>query len=297
MRAGARVFGGVACLAAALLATAGEARAEEAGASFDEWITLDEDPVREPPWVKIQLGLVGWIESRSRIRGDRRGVVGTELENLEQGQGLDDSGVGPSWRISVGQALRVGFKGDQLTRGGSFQQQDEAVIFNGVVIAGPGGYVRTRFEFLSLGAYASWSPIAGADYRLTFLGGLQYFKLALKLTGTAELSNPRVFSDQAAGELLSPIFGGQFELRPFDALGVYTRIEFMNWSWATVGLKDAQYFDFRLGGRVFFFDDLFAFGTEYRFLLLAAKTRSQGSSRLDGAVGLNGLSLFLEFRF
>lgn len=308
MRAGARVLLGVASLWGALApgAAAQDGGAEpsldgwerEGDAGFDEWITLDEEAARPPPWVQAEVGFVGWVEVRSQIRADRRGVAGTELRNLEDEQGLDSAGIGPAFRITVGQALRVGFKGDHLIRSGSLQQQQGEVVFDGTQIAAPGDYVRTRFEFLTLGTFASWSPIAGRDYRLTVLGGLQYFRFDLKLSGTASVRNGALVSERVRGELLSPVFGGQFELRPFDALGIYTRIEFMNWSWSDVRLKDAQYFDFRLGGRIYFFDDLFAFGGEYRFMLLRARTRGEDSDRrVNGAVALNGLAFFLELRF
>jgi len=308
VRAGARVLIGVASLWGALALGAG---AQDSGgdsgldewegeqdAGFDEWITLDEDAARPPPWVQAEVGFVGWVEARSQIRADRRGVAGTELRNLEDEQGLDSAGIGPAFRITFGQALRVGFKGDHLIRSGSLQQQDREVVFDGKQIAAPGDYVKTRFEFLTLGTFASWSPIAGRDYRLTVLGGLQYFRFDLELTGTALARQSVLLRQRVRGELLSPVFGGQFELRPFDALGIYTRIEFMNWSWKDLELKDAQYFDFRLGGRIYFFDDLFAFGGEYRFMLLRARARDEDSARrVNGAVALNGLAFFLELRF
>ncbi|MEZ6184317.1 MAG: hypothetical protein R3F62_04805 [Planctomycetota bacterium] len=284
---------------AALCACGLVAVAEEGqGAGLDEWITLDEDAAREPPWVQIETGFVGWLECRTRVRADNNGVRGTELRNLEQDQGLPSSGIGPAFRLSVGQALRVGLKGDHLVRSGEFERQDEPITFKGVRLAEPGSYVRSRFELLSLGTFAAWSPIAGADYRLTFYGGLQYFRFELKLTGTPQsAAQPTFRSERVRGELLSPVFGGQFELRPFDALGIYTRIEFMNWSWKEAQLKDAEYFDFRLGGRIYFLDDLLAFGGEYRFMLLSAETSGDDDRRVDGAVGLNGLAFFLEVRF
>ena len=40
---------------------------------------------------------------------------------------------------------------------------------------------------------------------------------------------------RSRGELFTPFFGGHVELTPFPYLSVFTRIQFISWSWQQIG--------------------------------------------------------------
>ena len=114
----------------------------------------------------MQNGLITWLETRSKVRADRNGLRGTELNDLEKDQGLDSFGFAPWLEFSIGGKVRVGADGSWFVRDGDYEQQDNQVIFNGVVLAERGDFVKTRFEFGNVGAWLEWDALYGRTYRI-----------------------------------------------------------------------------------------------------------------------------------
>ena len=96
---------------AILLALSGEARGQDAGPidpepGFESWIVIEEEVAPEPALLRLDLGFVAWTSARSRIRADRNQVPGTRLNDLEELQGLDSSGLAPWIELSIGTKVR-----------------------------------------------------------------------------------------------------------------------------------------------------------------------------------------------
>lgn len=262
---------------------------------LESWVILEEEIVPEPPLLRLEVGFVAFIEARSRIRSDRGGLRGSDLQDLEGEQGLETSGVGPYLNFSLGGKVRGGGEVFQFVRGGDFSPQSESVDFNGNRMAERGDLLRSRFEFLAISSYVEWDVLYGQKYRIGLLGGLRYFRLDFDLTGIS-IRTGRNFTSRIQGELISPSFGGLIELTPFPYLTVSTQAQFMNWSWHAVELASARYFELRMGARLNLIPDVFTIGVEYRFLVLDVLPRD-ASGRLEGALTASGLGFNLGFAF
>ena len=75
------------------------------------------------------------------------------------------------------------------------------------------------------------------------------------------------------------------------------RIQFMNWSWSAVDLKDARYLDFRLGALVHLVPEVFSVGLEYRYFVVRATGSADEDRRLEAAMAGSGVGLTLSFTF
>ena len=267
--------------------------------ALESWIVLEAETAPEPPLLRLEAGLIGFIESRSQLRADRAGRRGTDLRDLEAEQGLQSGGLGPWLELSIGGKVRGGFDLLQFVRGPSgFDQQDEPVDFDGRRVAERGDFLESSFEFLSLGAFVEWDLLFGRTYRIGLVGGLRYFRLDFDLRSLQVQRPPyQTYQTRVRGELLSPFFGGLIELTPFPYLSVYTQVQFMNWSWETVDLSEASYFNFRLGARLNVIPELFSVGLEYRFLILSAKPSEAGGRRVEGELAASGLSVYVTVAF
>lgn len=267
--------------------------------ALESWIVLEEETAPEPPLLRLEAGLMGFIESRSQLRADRAGVRGTDLTDLETQQGLQSGGLGPWLELSIGGKVRGGADLLRFVRGGSgFDQQDDPVDFDGRRVADAGDYLESSFKFLSVGAFVEWDVLYGRTYRIGLVGGLRYFRLDFDLRSLKVQRPPyQTFHTRVRGELLSPFFGGLIELTPFSYLSVYTQVQFMNWSWDAVELSEARYFHFRLGARLNVIPEFFSIGLEYRFLILSAKPSQTNSRRLEGDLSANGLGVYVTVAF
>ena len=265
---------------------------------LDEWVTLEGARAPEPPLLRAHVALVGWIECRTRVRSDDGGVAGSELDDLEKNQGLDSGGVAPWIELSLGRAVRGGVDASWFARGGELTRQETQVVFDGGVIAQPGGYLRPEFELLTLGAFVEWDFLADQSYRIGLVGGVRYFRFDLRLTGLVDPSSTTFTRTESRGALTSPFFGGLVELTPFDYLSVLARIEFMNWSWDDVELREAHYFALRLGAAVHPVPGTLSIGLEFRYSSVRAEGRDpEGEARVDGAVSSAGAALTLNLSF
>lgn len=274
---------------------------EEGDLDFEElekWIVLREEAAPPPPLVRAQLGPVFWIDVQSEIRADRAGVRGTRLDDLEGAQGLRSSGVSPWIELSIGRDVRGGADVLYLERGGEPTRQDGDVFFDGVHLAAPGDVVDTRFQLLTTSGYVEWDPLYGKTYRFGLLGGVRYFRLQAKFRGVRSQLSPAVVTLRRRAELLSPLFGGFVELTPFEMLTVSARVQFMNWSWSDVGLRDARYLEFRLGGVVQLIPGVLGVGADFRYLVVRAEgDNDDDRRRMEGGMAASGVALTLTLAF
>jgi len=295
----------VATVAALAVAAPAAAQEEEPPAPGDpgfdlaSWIVLEEEATPEPPLVRAAVGFVAWVENRTQIRSDRGGLRGTDLDDLEEEQGLDEGGLAPWIELSVGREVRIGADASFFLRSGEFTRQDDPVAFDGFEMADAGDLVRPRFEFYTASAFIEWDPLLGERYRIGLVGGVRYFRFDMDLEAVRARRSPTKLTRRARGELLSPFFGGLVDLRPFPYLDVRTRVQFMNWSWEEVRLKEARYLEFRVGAALKPIPDVLGIGFEFRFVVIEAETDTGETqdSRLEGALLTSGASLTIELAF
>ena len=267
---------------------------------LDTYGVLDEPERPEPPLLRAHVALVGWIECRTSIRADRSGVLGTDLDDLESELGLDGAGVAPWVELSVGQEVRGGVDGTWFGRGGDLVRQERRIVLDGRLVAEPGGYARAQFALLSLGTFVEWDFLYDATYRIGLVGGVRYFRFDLEVKSQVTPSDTAFSRVETRGELISPYFGGLVELTPFPYLSVLARIEFMNWSWNAVELREARYFSLRLGFAVHPVPERVSIGAELRYARIRAQGRERegrGGSRVDGELGTLGLALVVNVSF
>lgn len=263
---------------------------------LESWIVLEEEAAPEPPLVRLDVGFVAYIEVESSTRVDRRGITGTDMDDLEEEQGLDSSGVGPWIELSIGGKVRGGVEASFFSRGGDFEVQDEEIVFDGVQVAEPGDIVEARMDFLTLTGFVEWDALYGKTYRIGMLAGLRYFRLEQELTGVRSGLRPTKITERVRGELISPFFGGLAELTPFPYLTVFTRVQFIIWSWDAVDLKESRYLQFRLGASLNPIPDVLSITSEFRFLVVRARSSGSGR-RYEGAISAVGLAITLGLRF
>jgi hypothetical protein len=67
----------------------------------------------------------------------------------------------------------------------------------------------------------------------------------------------------------------------------------MNWSWHSVGLKEARFFEFRLGAIFNVIPEVLSLNLEYRFMAIQAEANGGD----DGAIAANGLVVSVTFSF
>lgn len=261
---------------------------------LEDWFVLEEEDAPEPPLLRLEVGVLAFVESRTEMRSFKGGARGSELRDLEQQQGLDEGFVAPWLELSIGSKVRGGADAFFFVRGGENTIQDETLVFDGEVVATPGYPARPRFSLVSVSGFVAWDALYGRTYRLGLLGGLRYFRLDAAFTGVLDGVET---THRARGELLSPFFGGSFHLTPFPYLTVSSRVQFMNWSWRAVGLREARYFDFRLGAQINVVPGALGVALEYRFLVIQAEARERGDPGLDAAMAAHGLSLALVFTY
>jgi hypothetical protein len=304
----------VAGLLAVLLATPGAA--EERGrkpkappvsrakppppVSFNPDFSLfEEEAAPDPPLLRVDFGVVGWVENRTEIRSDRFNQVGTQFEDLEQEQGLASAGAAPWIELTIGGRWRGGADASWFVRGGErLKQQEERAVFDGVVLAEPGDYLRTSFQLLTCSGFVQWDALYARTYRLGLVGGVRYFRLDATMEGVRR-QLPHSRSVRVRGELLSPFFGGHVELTPFPYLSVLTKIQFMAWSWEKIGLKEARYFEFRLAATLHVIPELLSLTVEYRFRVIRVEARANTTRarRILGGMQSNGLVFGVSLRF
>lgn len=267
---------------------------------LDTWGVLDEPRPPEPPLLRSHVALVGWIECRTSIRADRSGIQGTDLDDLEGELGLDSSGVAPWIELSLGTSLRGGVDGCYFLRGGALARQERRIVLDGQLVADPGGFARSRFEFLTLGTFVEWDFLYDSTYRVGLVGGVRYFRFDLRVRSQPTPAATTFRTVGVRGELVSPYFGGLVELTPFPYFSVLARIEFMNWSWNEVSLREARYFSLRLGLAVHPIPERFSVGVELRYARVRAQGRGRedgGGSRVDGELGTLGAALVINLSF
>jgi hypothetical protein len=266
---------------------------------LEEWIVLREDTAPPPPLLRAQAGVVVWFDIRSRIRADDEGVRGTPLEDLETFQGLESSGVSPWLELSIGGDLRGGADFLYLLRGGEVERQDDEILFDGVRLARPGDLIESRFELVTTSGFIEWDPLYGRTYRFGMVGGARYFRLQGSLHAVRPGASPVDLTVRRRGELISPFFGGFVELTPFEYLSVAARVQFMNWSWRSVGLKEARYLEFRLGGTVHLVPGRLGAGIEFRYFVIRAEAREEGGDpqRLEAGMAASGVAFTLTLSF
>lgn len=263
---------------------------------LESWLVLEEEDAPEAPLFDVSIGGVGFIEARTQVRASRSWAAGTRLTDMEEEQGLQEEFGAPWLEMTIGDLVRGGIDVGYWSRGGSMTRQEATLVFGGRTIAEPGDYVRPRFSYLNLGGFLEWNVIYGRTYRIGLVGGLRYFRLAAELRAARLGGVGRFETARARGELLSPFFGGLFELTPFPYLSVYSQIQFMSWSWKAIDLRSCRYFQFRLGAKLNVAPGRVSFGVEYRFLVVDAEARG-GKTGLDAAISANGLGLSLIFSY
>lgn len=266
---------------------------------FESWIILEEEDVPEPAFLRLDLGFLAFIENRSRIRADRNNRVGTRLDDLEGSQGLDTAGVGAYGEFSLGGKIRGAADMLWYDRGGQNEQQSEEVVFDGVTMAQPGDFLRTRFEFLSLAGFVEWNAVYGKTYRIGLQGGLRYFRFDIEVTAARSRLQPPVRQQSLTAEILSPFFGGLIELTPFPVLSVFTSVQFIIWSWEQVKLRSTRFLNFRMGLTINPIPGVFGLTVEYRFLVVQAENSgsSRGDRRVEGALTSNGVGISVALHF
>lgn len=264
---------------------------------LESWIVLREEAALPQPLLRLQLGTIFWVDVQSQLRADNGGVPGSRLEDLEGEQGLRASGVSPWLELSLGRDIRGGADVLHLLRHGGPTVQDDDVVFDGVTLARKGDVVDARFEVLTASGFIEWDPLYGRTYRFGMLGGARYFQLSARLKGIRGVLRPVEVRRTRRGELISPFFGGFVELTPFDYLSVSARVQFMNWSWHTVGLKDARYLDFRLAANIHVVPEVLSVGMEFRYLVVRAAASDEDDRRLEAGMAGSGVGLSLSFAF
>jgi hypothetical protein len=265
---------------------------------LEGWIALREEAVEPPPPVRASFAAIGWFDLRTRIRADRFGIEGSHLDALEADQGLPSGGASPWTEITIGRTIRGGFDFLQLARTGQFEHQASDVVFDGVRVARRGDVARASFEVLTTSGFVEWDPLYGRTYRFGLVGGARYFRLSGGLEGVRAADSPTTISVRRQGELLSPFFGGFVELTPFPSLTVATRIQFMNWSWSALGLRDARYLEFRLGGTINIVPGVLGIGAEFRYLVVRAEAKQEeGGRRLEAGLAASGAALVVTLSF
>lgn len=265
---------------------------------LERWIVLREEAAPPPPLVRLQVGPVLWVDVQSEIRADAMGVRGTRLDDLEEQQGLTGSGASPWLELSIGSDLRGGADLLYLDRGGQPTVQDADVFFDGVHVARPGDVIDARFQMFTTSGYVEWDPLYGRTYRFGLIGGVRYFRLQASFTGARPGLAPEVLTVRRTAELISPFFGGFVELTPFEYLTVSTRVQFMNWSWSDIGLKDARYLEFRLGGVVHVIPGILGIGADFRYFVIRAEGDDDDDDhRLEAGLAGSGVGLTLTLTF
>jgi hypothetical protein len=266
---------------------------------LESWIVLREDSAVPQPLLRLQLGSVFWIDVQSQLRADRGGREGTRLIDLEGEQGLTASGVSPWIELSLGRNIRGGADLLHLVRHGPPTVQRREVVFDGATLARPGDAIDAHLEVLTASGFVEWDPLYGRTYRFGLLGGARYFALSARLSGLRRSApfEPQKVTRRVRDELLSPFFGGFVELTPFEYLTVSARVQFMNWSWSNVGLKDARYLDFRLGAQVHVVPELLSLGVEFRYLVIRAAGTDDDDRRLEAAMAASGVALTAALTF
>lgn len=265
---------------------------------LERWIVLREEAAPRPPLVRAQFGPVLWVDVQSEIRADGKGVRGTRLDDLENQQGLTASGASPWLELSIGSDLRGGGDLLYLERGGQPTEQETDVFFSGVHLARPGDLIDSRFTMFTASGYVEWDPLYGKTYRFGLIGGVRYFRLQASFTGARPGLAPEVLTLRRSAELLSPFFGGFVELTPFEYLTVSTRVQFMNWSWNDIGLKEARYLEIRLGGTVHVVPGVLGIGADFRYFVIRAEGDNEDDDRrLEAGLAASGVGLTLTLTF
>ncbi len=263
--------------------------------NLEEWLVLEEEQAPEPPLVRIEAGVLAFLETRTELTSFSGGVRGTELRNLEEEQGLDEDFVAPWIELTIGSKVRGGGDGFFFIRGGDRTVQQQPLVFDGQTIAAPGDSVRPRFSLLTLGTFVAWDALYGRTYRIGLMAGVRYFRLDARFEA---YSGGGESTHRERGELVSPFFGGSFHLTPFPYFTVSTTVQFMNWAWGAVGLREARYFDFRLGAQLNVLPGRLSFALQYRFLVIQAAARDDGdSSGLEAAMQANGFAVAVVLAF
>jgi hypothetical protein len=288
----------IAVAALGLLATGADVRAQDSELreqleALESWIVLEEEAAPEPPLLRAHLGVAGWLEVRTRIQQDGDGVSGSRLDDLEANQGLATGGAAPWFEVTLGAKVRGGADGMYFFRNGDFRTQDDDVVFEGETIAREGDLLETEFAFTTLGGFVEWDAIYGRNYRIGLVGGVRYFRFDLRFRVR---DGGRLETTETRGELLSPYFGGLVELTPFPYLTVFARAQFMNWSWEEINLKEARYFELRLGATLNVIPGLLGIGAEYRFVSSQAEA-DDGPDRIRVGLGASGLAFTLNLSF
>lgn len=263
---------------------------------LERWIVLREEAAPPPPLLRVQVGPVAWVDVQSQIRADGAGVRGTRLDDLEGQQGLRASGGSPWLELSIGSDVRGGADLLYLDRRGRPTVQETDVFFSGVHLARPGDVVDPRFEMFTTSGYVEWDPLYGRTYRFGLLGGVRYFRLQASFTGVRPGLSPEAITVRRRAELVSPFFGGFVELTPFDYLTVSTRVQFMNWSWSDIGLKDARYLEFRLGGVVHVIPGVLGIGADFRYFVIRAEGDEQ-DRKLEAGLAASGVAFTVTLTF
>ena len=264
---------------------------------WQDWITVESDDAPELPLLRIQAGLIVAIDVTTEVEADRGALPGTRLDDLEEDQGLSNSGFSPWIELSLGGAIRVGGDLLWLQRFGDYQAQSAPVVFDGVELAEAGDLVEANVNFVNGGLFLEWDFLYGKNYRIGVVGGARYFQTEIELRSLRR-GTPLQLESAVRGELLTPFFGGLVELTPFPYLSVTTQVQFINWSWRAIELKKARYVRFRLGFTIRP-TTWIGFGAEYRFEVLRAEGRADRDDgrQIEGGLATNSLLLHVEFSF
>ena len=267
--------------------------------TVDPELLPEDRTAPEPPWVRGEVALIGWLETRTELRSDRFQMAGTDLDDLEDELGLASGGLSPWVELSIGQTWRAGADVSFFGRTGQLRQVERDIVFDGQLIAARGEFAESSLSLLNAAAFAQFYPFYERDFRIGLVGGARYFRLNARVEGARGDPNDPLPGSRVRGELISPFFGGELTLIPFSYLEVGAKIQFMNWSWAEVGLKRADYLDFRIGGRLSVIPERLGIGLEYRYLLVAAEARSNvtRARRIVSSLTAHGLALTLTITF
>ncbi len=260
------------------------------------WIIEDDQEGPGAPLWRAEIALLGWIDVRSRVQASRGNLQGTDLDNLEEDQGLDQMGAAVWAELSIGDRVRGGADISHFLRNGEPTRQEESINFDGVHLSGSGDYVEPRLELLIVSTFLQWDALYGETYRIGLIGGLRYFRFEFDLEAIRS-SPPARDVVRTRGELISPFFGGHVILTPFPYLSVITRIQFMNWSWEAVNLKESRYLEFRLGIVLNLAPRRVSLGVEYRFLLLRVAGTNDQSRDIEGGFAANGFAISIHVTF
>lgn len=263
--------------------------------ALESWIVLREETAPAPSLVRLQAGVVVFLDARSETQSDR----GTVLGDLEGEQGLPGSGAAPWISLSIGGSVRGGADAMYFSRVGELRRQTRTVRFDNQTIAGPGDLAASEVTVFTCSGFVEWNPLHGPTYRLGLLGGLRYFDVDVAVRGVRNDPARPERQGRERGELLSPYFGGHVELTPFPALSVAAHVQFMNWSWSAAGLKDARYLEFGLGAMVFVVPGRVGLGAELRYFFAQAETRidDDDGQQLEVGVSATGVAFTVLFQF